>query len=83
MEIRLKGGPCDGNVISTQGSTITFTMTEIAFSKDPDAIDFERFRYVETRETDGAGRRIFKYEPREVSVVVNAVVVTQDNVSQT
>jgi len=70
MEITLKGGPYDGDVAPTTGREIAFTITEIANSADPAVIDYKRYRYVETRETDGAGRRIFEYEPRTVSETV-------------
>jgi hypothetical protein len=70
MEIRLKGGPYDGDVLPTRGRDITFTMREIANSDNPAVIDYKKYRYVETRETDGAGRRIFEYGPRTVSETV-------------
>jgi len=55
-EIRLKGGPYDNAVRATSGTDFTFTI--------------DGHRYVETQETDDAGRRIFKYKPREVSKTV-------------
>ena len=45
-------------------------MREIANSDNPAVIDHKKYRYVETRETDGAGRRIFEYEPRTVAETV-------------
>ena len=69
-EIRLKGGPYDNAVFATGGRDITFAVTEVGSSDNPDAIDIERYRYVETQETDDAGRRIFKYKPRAVSKTI-------------
>ena len=70
MEIRLKGGRYDGDVTPTTGRDITFTKTEIANSENPAVIDYKRYRYVETRETDEAGRPIFEYKPRTVAETV-------------
>jgi len=70
MEIRLKGDPFDGDVTPTRGSDSYHTMTEIANSDNPAVIDYKSYRYVETRETDEAGRPIFEYKPRTVAETV-------------
>jgi hypothetical protein len=77
MEIILKGGPYDGDVTPTPGRDITFTKTEIANSENPAVIDYKKYRYVDTRETDGAGRPIFEYKPRAVAETVGDNVAVE------